>query len=126
VIDPRFSRFLAVGVLNTVFGYTLYALLLYAGLHYSAALLLATVAGVLFNFRSTGRLVFKSRDDSLLWRFMAVYLASYLLNIGCLRLLHVAGVGPYLAQGLLLPPMTVLTFALNRAFVFRSDRGSDR
>ena len=124
MIDRRFSRFLAVGVLNTVFGYTVYALLLFTGLHYSAALLLATIAGVLFNFRSTGRLVFKNRDDSRLWRFMVVYSASYVLNIGCLRLLHAAGLGPYVAQGLLVPPMTVLTFFLNRAFVFGAGRGT--
>jgi len=86
--------------------------------------LLATVAGVLFNFRSTGRLVFGNRDNSRLWRFMAVYLVCYLLNVGCLRLLSAVGVGPYLAQGLLFPPMTVVAFALNRAFVFGAGGGT--
>lgn len=124
MIDRRFARFLAVGVLNTVFGYSVFALLLFAGLHYATALLLATVAGVLFNFRSTGRLVFGNRDDTRLWRFMAVYLFCYLVNIGCLRLLDAAGLGPYLAQGLLLPPLTVASFALNRVFVFHAGRGS--
>jgi putative flippase GtrA len=123
VIDRRFARFLAVGVLNTVFGYTVYALLLFAGLHYATALLLATVVGVLFNFRSTGRLVFGNRDDSRLWRFMGVYLFCYLLNIGCLRLLDTAGLGPYVAQGVLLPPLTVAAFALNHLFVFGAGPG---
>jgi putative flippase GtrA len=43
-------RFLLVGVLNTAFGYLLFALLLALGLKVPLALLLATVGGVLFNF----------------------------------------------------------------------------
>ena len=121
-IDRRFFRFLVVGVLNTAFGYLMYALLLRFGLHYTAALLLATIAGVLFNFRTTGRLVFGNRDNSLLWRFIGVYALQYLLSIGVLRLLHEAGLNDYLAGAVLMLPMAVLSFILNRALVFSAGR----
>ena len=45
----KLVRFLLVGVMNAVFGYGCFAGFLYLGLHYSMALLLATILGVLFN-----------------------------------------------------------------------------
>lgn len=118
MIDRRFLRFLAVGVLNTIFGYCAFAALLFVGVHYSLAALLSTVAGVIFNFFTTGRLVFDSREGSRIWRFVGVYGVIYLLNVVCLRLFKAAGVDLYLAGALLVPPMAVLAFVLNRAFVF--------
>lgn len=111
-------RFLAVGMLNTIFGYSCYALLLYLGLHYAVALLLATVAGVLFNFKSTGVLVFRSQNNRLIFRFVAVYALVYGVNVGLLKLLYVLGVGPYYGGAALIVPMALLAFSLNRKFVF--------
>ena len=54
----KFVRFLLVGVLNTLFGYFSFATLIIIGLDYKLAALLATIIGVLFNFQTTGRLVF--------------------------------------------------------------------
>ena len=54
----KFAKFLLVGVLNTLFGYFLYGSLILIGLNYKYAVLLATIIGVLFNFQTTGRLVF--------------------------------------------------------------------
>ena len=54
----RVIRFLGVGVLNTVFGYSVYAALIFAGLSYLIALFLSTIAGVVFNYFSFGRIVF--------------------------------------------------------------------
>jgi len=54
----KFARFLLVGVLNTIFGYFLYGTLILIGLDYKYAVLLVTILGVLFNFQTTGRLVF--------------------------------------------------------------------
>jgi putative flippase GtrA len=54
----KFARFLLVGALNTLFGYFLYGSLILIGINYKLAALLATIQGVLFNFQTTGRLVF--------------------------------------------------------------------
>jgi len=54
----EFARFVLVGVLNTLFSYFLYGSLILIGLNYKYAVLLATILGVLFNFQTTGRLVF--------------------------------------------------------------------
>jgi putative flippase GtrA len=55
-LATSFVRFLAVGVLNTAFGYALFALLVWAGVWYPAAA--STIGGMIFNFNTTGRLVF--------------------------------------------------------------------
>ncbi|WP_342116722.1 GtrA family protein [Pseudoduganella sp. OTU4001] len=111
-------RYLAVGVLNTLFGYGCFSVLLYLGLHYSVASLLATVLGVLFNFKSFGQLVFNSRDNSRFVRFVGVYLLAYLVNVAALALLTRMGLNAYAAGAVLLLPMAALTYILHKRFVF--------
>lgn len=113
-------RFLAVGVLNTLFGYGFFALFVFAGVHYALALLLATIVGVLFNFKSTGALVFKSHDNKLIFRFVAVYAVLYGVNVTLLKLLLLVGTGPYFGGGVLIVPMALLAFILNKRFVFKA------
>jgi putative flippase GtrA len=51
-------RFVVVGLLNTGFSYLIYAALLHVGLGYQTANLMALVIGVLFSFKTQGRLAF--------------------------------------------------------------------
>jgi putative flippase GtrA len=118
LLNRQFVRFLLVGVVNSLFGYACFFGLLQAGLHYSAALGIATVLGVLFNFKSTGTVVFRSTNNGLLWRFIASYAVVYLLNLAGLGLLQRVGVSPQLAGAVLLLPAAVLSFVLNKKFVF--------
>jgi putative flippase GtrA len=116
--SPSFFRFLLVGALNSLFGYGCFALLLYLGVHYAMALFLATVIGVLFNFKTTGYLVFKSKDNRLILRFATTYAIVYAVNVTTLKVLSLVGVDMYLGGALLLLPMAILAFFLNKAFVF--------
>lgn len=111
-------RFLAVGGLNTVFGYSLFAVLTYADMPYPAAIGLATVGGVIFNFQSIGRLVFNDAPRSRFWRFVGVYCVIYLLNLGGVHVLMNADVNVYVANALTVVPLSLLAFVLNRRFVF--------
>ena len=116
-----FIRFLLVGALNTAFGYGVFALLLWLGLHYAAASAIATVLGVLFNFQSTGRLVFDNMNPAVFLAFIQVYVLGYLVNLGFLWLLtrHL-GISAYAAGALMILPMAMLTFFLQRKFVFKN------
>jgi putative flippase GtrA len=116
----RFVTYLLVGGLNTVFGYGAFAVLFVAGLHYAAAAALATVLGVLFNFQTTGRIVFKSRDPSLLFRFVGVYGVMYVVNVGALRLLQ-GKAEVLLVQACLVLPMAALSFVLHQRFTFGAE-----
>lgn len=118
LIPFMFFRFLLVGVLNTVFGYGCFSILLYAGLHYSFALLIATGLGVLFNFKTNGVMVFKSSDNGLIWRFIAVYAFVYIVNVVGIEAFCQLGFTPYWGGAVLVLPMAVLAFFLQKRFVF--------
>jgi putative flippase GtrA len=117
----RVARFLVVGAVNTLFGYGVFYMLLHAGQPPAAALALATVIGVAFNFLTTGRIVFDNRDPTRLWRFVAVYGVVFLLNAFLLEGARRLGLGAALAQLMLTAPCVFLSYRLNRALVF-SDR----
>lgn len=119
LLQVKLLRFLLVGVLNAAFGYGCFAGFLYLGLHYSAALLLATVLGVAFNFKSTGALVFGSKSNKLIFRFVAGYGVVYGTNVVGIAALKLLGVDPYLAGMALIVPMALLSFVINNRFVFK-------
>lgn len=116
----RFVRFLTVGVINTLFGYGVYALLILLGTHYTLAALISTVCGVLFNFKTIGLLVFKDKRNSRIWSFVAVYAVTYGMNIGLLKVFLIFGVGPLPAGAILLLPMALVAYTLQRLLVFRT------
>lgn len=116
--EMQFVRFLVIGLLNTLFGYGCFVLLLYLGLHYALALLIATVIGILFNFMTTGRLVFRSDANHLLLRFVGVYLAVYTVNVAGLKALSQLGWSGYMSGAVLLLPVAALSYFLNKKFVF--------
>lgn len=111
-------RYLLVGAINTVFGYSVFALLTYAGLDYPQALLCATIAGVFFNFRTFGRFVFTNTNWRLIWRFFAVYGILYAVNVGSVFLIMMYLDNVYLANAIALVFVTSLGFVLNRSFVY--------
>lgn len=121
LIRSKFIRFLLVGGLNTAFGYGVYALLILLGVPYPLAVFLSTAAGVLFNFKTYGTLVFGSRDNRLLGRFIAVYALIYVLNLIPLAWAKRNGVSLIVAGAVVALPMAAISFVLNRRFVFRTE-----
>jgi len=113
-------RFGFVGLLNTAFGYAVFALLVLAGSGPFVALTVATVAGVAFNFQTSRRLVFRSRGRTL--RFIALYVAVLLLNTGALRALRDSGLSNLEAQAILALPVACLSFIGQKSLVFGLSR----
>ena len=118
----KFVRFLLVGVINTLFGYSVFALLICLGLDYRYSLLIATICGVLFNFKTIGGIVFKDQNNRLIARFIGVYLVIYLLNAESLRIVKMLGINMLLAQAILVLPLAIVSYFLNKTFVFRGGR----
>lgn len=113
------ARFVLVGVLNTAFSFSIYGLLVWLGLHYSIANLVATVAGIVFSFRTQGALVFGNRDWRLFRRFVPVWAVIYGVNVGLIALFISAGLNAYSAGAAALPPTVVMSFLLQKHLVFR-------
>jgi putative flippase GtrA len=118
-MPERFLRFLVVGVVSTAFSYGVYALLLFAGLHYAAANLGALVAAVPFGFKLQGRFVFDSTDNRLLGRFACAWVCIYAVNVLFIRQMIHAGFGGYMAGALAIPAIATLSYGVQRFFVFR-------
>jgi putative flippase GtrA len=111
-------RFLLVGGLNTVFGYSVFSIAIYLNVHYAIAALLGQVLGTLFNFGTISRLVFGSKDNTLFFKFIAVYVFTYLLNVAGLRIFSTFHVNMYLAAAIVTLPVSLVGFLLNKNFVF--------
>ena len=125
-IDWKFIKFLFVGVLNTIFGYGMFSLFLFLQFHYSFALFLSTVLGILFNFKTTGIIVFKNNDNKLIFRFFTAYAVVYGLNLFGLKLFEMKNFDMYIAGFILLFPMAVVSFILMKTFVFTSKKEKSR
>jgi putative flippase GtrA len=119
LIENRFVRFLIVGGINTAFGYGIFALLIFLKFHYAAAALLSTILGVMFNFKTTGRLVFESQDNRLIFKFVGVYVIIYAINTASLGVFNFFRVDMYLAGAAMILPMAMLAFVLNKSLVFK-------
>jgi putative flippase GtrA len=116
-----------VGGVNTVFGYTVFAVFILLGLHYVLAALLGQICGILFNFKTTGTIVFRNKDNRLISRFFGVYLFTYLLTIGLLKVFDFYGIGSLVAGAIIILPIALLSFSLNRKFVFNTlDKNTKR
>lgn len=121
-LPAQFISFLMVGVLNTAVGYALYAFFILLGFNYIFAPLCSTVLGVLFNFQTIGRIVFCSHDNRLIGRFLGVYALVYLFNVLGLKGFSSAGVeNLYIAGAILTFPLALLSFILNKIFVFNGE-----
>ena len=118
-IPRQFVHFLLVGVLNTLFGLGVYWLLVFAGLHYSLAVLLSTVLGILFNFKTYGILVFRNTSNRLFLNFFLVYTVVYFFGVGMIKLLLLAGLDKYSAGAAVTIPNALISYLLNKKFVFR-------
>ena len=116
--EHRILRFLLAGGVNTVVGYGLFYLAVAIFPTVFEALVASTILAVLFNFMTTGSFVFRSRDPSRLPRFFGVYTVVFGYNAVGLALLAGVGVGPRVGALLLLPGGVVLSYSLNRLFVF--------
>lgn len=115
----KFFRFLVVGIINTAFGYGIFAFLIYLKFHYTIAVLISTILGVLFNFKTIGRLVFKNNDNRLIMKFLIVYFITYWINVFLIFIFKkIFYQNLYFAGFFSLIPVAIITFLLNKVVVF--------
>lgn len=115
----HFFRFVLVGILNTSFSYGIYAVLLFVGFGYALANFVALVMGILFSFKTQGRLVFGNPDNRLFGRFVLSWALIYLCTITLIGWIIALGLDAYSAGALALPFSVVLSYLIQKHFVFR-------
>ena len=112
-------RFIAVGVLNTIFGYVVYLIGLFAGLVPELALAVSVAIGATFNYFTTGRLVFGHASLDRMLRFFASYATLYIVNAIALRAFVGFGIPPAYAQAILVLPFAAISYLVFKFLVFR-------
>jgi putative flippase GtrA len=122
VIPVRFIIFLAVGGINTIFGYGVFALCIYLKFHYVLASVIANVLGILFNFKTTGVIVFKNSDNTLLLKFFMVYGISFCIGIIYLWVMNQFAISNYISGALWIIPNAIIAYTLQRILVFKSKK----
>jgi putative flippase GtrA len=115
----RFLAFIGVGVLNTAFGYAIFAAIYLLTGSYRVAIVIATAVGVVINYFTTGRLVFKNRGARAFLPFVFGYAVVCVVNILFVDALVVGSISAYHAQAIALPLAAVMSFLINDRLVFR-------
>lgn len=92
----RLFRYYQAGIVNTAFGYGLFALFIWLGMNMYVAQIVSHVAGVAFNYLTYSRYAFRDHDANLK-RFILSYGVNYLLSVACLAAATHVIASPYVA-----------------------------
>ncbi len=114
----RVWRFYQAGVINTLFGYGAYALLVRLGLNIYLAQIASHLAGMAFNFLTYSRYVFKGHDASLI-RYFASYAGQYAISVTALAGASAVGLNPYVAGLVAIGATSVVNYFVLKVFVYR-------
>jgi putative flippase GtrA len=112
-------RYGHVGLLNTAFGYGLYALLVYLGLNLYVAQIVGQIIGAGFNYLTYRGLVFRGSRSSLR-AYVGAYAFNYLMGLTFLALAHHFIPSPYLAGFVAVVAVAGINYLVLRRFVFRA------
>jgi putative flippase GtrA len=112
-------RYSHVGLLNTAFGYGLYAGLVWLGVNLFVAQILSQVIGAGFNYLTFRRLVFRGARSSLR-AYIGAYAFNYLLGLTFLAIAHHFIPSPYLAGFVALIAVAGINYLVLKRFVFRA------
>jgi len=87
---------------------------------YAIANLIALVSGIVIGFKTQGLIVFRNRDNLLIFRFILLWSIIYTLTIVFIGNLIKIGLTAYTSGVLALPFSTILSFFGQKYFVFRT------
>jgi putative flippase GtrA len=118
MINKQIINFILIGITNVIINYSLYSLFIFIGLNYILASLFSTIISILFNFQTFKRFVFKTKNNSLI-NFIGVYVVVYLTNIFFIYIFYLFGFDYYISGFLALFPCAIVSFVLNKFYVFR-------
>ncbi|MCA1652898.1 MAG: GtrA family protein [Sphingomicrobium sp.] len=114
----RLWRYYQAGIVNTLFGYSLFAILVKLGLNMYVAQLIAHVLGVTFNY-FTYSMAFRGARASKS-RFILSYVANYFIGLATLATCASFIKSPYLAMAVTLVIVTTINYFMLRRLVFTS------
>lgn len=128
IFKKQISRFLFVGILNTIVGVGAYYILLYLNVYYMIAAVLGHVIGVAHSFLWNKKWTFKSRGSTRKegLRFFSVYGATFLINLFLLALfVEKFMIDPKIAAIFALGIVAIISFIGHKYWSFRDEPERD-
>lgn len=117
--NSQFVRFIFIGFINTIFGYSVFYFLFKLSSNLFFSTLIAYLLGILFNYRTIGLYVFNHKDNNLIIKFFYFCALTFLLNFSCILLLYkFFKLEYYFGAAIMVLPIALLSFFLNRVYVF--------
>ena len=112
-------RYYQAGVVNVLFGYCLFALLVWLGLQVYVAQLVGHVLGVMFNYFTYSRFAFAGQQASKA-SFAMSYVGNYFLGLAGLWPALKAVPSPYVPGLISTVAVSVINYFILKRLVFRS------
>lgn len=117
--NSKIFRFLFIGIVNTLFSYFIFIILYYFLFNKEMALTLSFIISILFNFQTISKYVFNDSKQKKFIVFILIYVFTYLLNLLHLFVtVDIYDMNVYLAQFLTLLYLPVISFYLNKNYVY--------
>jgi putative flippase GtrA len=108
-----------VGLFNTAFSYSVYALFLYSGFSVWISSFASIVLGILMSYLTQGGLVFKNLALSSAWRFLLNWTLMFFIYVFVVFLMGNLGVNNYLGGVVALGVTTSLSYLSLNRYVFK-------
>ena len=118
----RLWRYYQAGIVNTAFGYGLFALFVALGLNMYVAQIASHLVGMAFNYFTYSRHAFHDSDVSKS-RFIASYAVNYLLGLGALWAISHVVASPYLAGFIAVGIVSLVNYFILKHWVFTARAG---
>ena len=114
----RIARFYIAGGINTLISYIIYAALIYVGFVYWLAVIFCYILGLIVNYKTIKLIAFSDSRKQSFSNFCLIFFGTCILNITSLKVLIELGVNQYLAAWIVVIPVSLLSYLLNKKFVF--------
>jgi putative flippase GtrA len=113
----RLFRYYQAGIVNTAFGYSLFAIFIYFGANIYVAQISSHAIGMLFNYFTYSRYTFGDIPGNR-WRFFGSYIVNYFINLTLIIMIKPFIQSLY-AVGLIVTLITsLLNYFILKIFVF--------
>lgn len=107
------------GGLNTAVSFAVYCAFIYFGTHIYIASIFGLIAGIFLGHYLNKNNVFKSKQQKTIYKYIALWLCLYLVNITLLTLLIQFGLNKYISGLIAAVLLVPVSFLAQKSFIFR-------
>ncbi len=118
----KVTKFLIIGISNTLLANALYSVLVVLGTNYWMALLFAYIFGIFFGYFSNYYWTFaKNKSEFSFFKYIVLYIGVFFLNSAMLFLLvELFFLDPILSQFFIIGTISLISFSIQDNWIFNS------